>query len=317
MIVRRIALLAPALAFLALAAPARTQTLATLRLASQPADDVTPVLYAQHAGLFAKAGLNVEITRMTSGAAVTAAVVGGSVDIGKSSLMPLINAHIRGVQLKLIAPGELWLTAEPISGLVVLKSANITSGRDLNGKTVSTAALRDLLELGTRAWVDQHGGDATTLHFIELPSSAVPAALTDGRIDAANLSNPNLAQVVASGKVRIIGRPDDAIAKRFLITGWFTTADFADQHRDAVERFARVVREAAAYTNAHHAETVPVIAPFWGIDPAILASMERATAGSLLNPREIQPMIDAAVKYKIIDSGFDARELISQYALAR
>jgi NitT/TauT family transport system substrate-binding protein len=231
--------------------------------------------------------------------------------------MPLINAHTRGVQLKLIAPGEIWLTEEPISGLVVLKTSTINTGRDLNGKTVSTAALRDLLELGTRAWVDQHGGDATSLRFIELPSSAVPAALTDGRIDAANLSNPNLAQVVASGKVRIIGRPDDAIAKRFLITGWFTTADFADQNRDAVARFARVVREAAAYTNTHHAETVPVIAPFWGIEPAILSNMERATAGAILNAREIQPMIDAAVRYKIIEQGFDARELISPYALTR
>jgi len=31
---------------------------------------------------------------MNSGAAVTAAVVGGSIDIGKSSLIPLINAHV-------------------------------------------------------------------------------------------------------------------------------------------------------------------------------------------------------------------------------
>lgn len=293
------------------AASVAQPALVTIRVASQPADDVTPVLYAQHAGLFAKAGLDVQITRMVSGAAVTAAVVGGSVDIGKSSLMPLINAHARGFPLVLIAPGELWLSTAPISGLVALKSSGIRSGRDLDGKTVSTAALKDLLELGTRLWVDQHGGDAQTLHFIELPTSAVPDALADGRIAAANLSNPNLAEVVASGKVRIIGRPDDAIAKRFLITGWFANAAYVAKNRDAIERFARVVRAAAAYTNAHHAETVPLIAPFWGIDADVIAHMERATSGGALDPREIQPMIDAAARYKIIDHAFNASELLA------
>jgi ABC-type nitrate/sulfonate/bicarbonate transport system substrate-binding protein len=44
-----------AIAVLALALPGRTQTtpsLVTIHLGATPNDDVTPVLYAQHAGLF-------------------------------------------------------------------------------------------------------------------------------------------------------------------------------------------------------------------------------------------------------------------------
>src|SRR5579863_6587500 len=81
---------------------------ATLRLASAPDDDVTPVLYAQHAGLFRAAGIDVVITPLANGAAVAAAVAGGSVDVGKSSTMSLINAHARGVPLTIVAPSGFY-----------------------------------------------------------------------------------------------------------------------------------------------------------------------------------------------------------------
>jgi hypothetical protein len=40
--------------------------------------------------------------------------------------------------------------------------------------------------------------------------------------------------------------------------------------------------------------------------------MPRVTYATSLNPRDIQPLIDAAAKYKAIPASFDARELISQ-----
>jgi NitT/TauT family transport system substrate-binding protein len=294
---------------------AQTPAPVTLRIASNAADDVTPLLYAQKNGLFAKAGLDVQIEKMNSGAAVTAAVVGGSIDIGKSSLLPLISAHVHGVPIEIVAPGEMWLNSAPISGLVVKKDAPIASARDLDGKTIAVVAINDLTHTGVRAWMDQNGGNAKSVHYLELPSSAVLAALADGRIDAANVSNPAFAQIVASGQVRILGRPSSAIANRYLVTAFFATDTFLTKNGDAAAKFAQVLRTAAAYTNTHHAETVAMTAAFWGIDPAVLTGMVRATVALAVEPREIQPVIDAAAKYGVIDAGFDARRLISPQAL--
>lgn len=309
--IRLAALLCLTLGLATSAATAQTPAaLVTVRCASNAADDLTPVLYAQRTGLFAKAGLNVELTRMNSGAAVSAAVLGGSIDIGKSSLIPLITAHAHGLPLVLVAPGELWLTDEPISGLVALKNSPVNSAKDLTGKNVAVVALKDLTDTGLRAWVDQHGGDSQSLHVVEMPSASVLAALTEGRIDAANISNPFFNNVVATGKVKVIGRPDDAFAKRFMITGWFATADYVQKNRAIVERFGAVVRQAAAYTNKHHGETVEMISAFSGMDPAVVAGMTRATIAYGLDPRDIQPLIDVAAKYKVIEHSFDAQELI-------
>jgi NitT/TauT family transport system substrate-binding protein len=286
-----------------------------LQLGSNAADDVTPVLWAQHSGMFAKAGLTVDIQKFTAGSAVTAAVVGGALDVGKSSLLPLISARAHGVPLKLIAPGEIWLSEQPISGMVVLKDSPVASAKDLNGKTLPTPSLRDIVETSSRAWIDANGGDSKTVHFVELPSAAVLAALLDGRVAAATLSNPYFGNVAASGKVRILSRPEDAIAKRFMITAWFATETYIEKNRDALTKFVQTIAQAALYTNAHHAETVPVTAPFWGLDPAVLAGMTRSYVGSSVDPRDIQPLIDVALKYGTIDKPIDVGQMISSVAL--
>ena len=87
------------------------------------------------------------------------------------------------------------------------------------------------------------------------------------------------------------------------------------KNRDAIDRFATAMHAATIYANAHHAETAPLLAAFTGIETAQVLAMKRDTCGEYLDPRDIQPAIDAAAKYKIIDKGFPAQELISPYAL--
>jgi NitT/TauT family transport system substrate-binding protein len=215
------------------------------------------------------------------------------------------------VPLVIVAPGELWLTDAPISGMLVKKDGPIAAARDLNGKTVAVVALGDLTYTGARAWIDQNGGNSKSIHYLELPSATVLAALTDGRIDGANVSNPMYAQIVASGQVRTIGHPSDAIAKHFLVTAFFATSAYAAKNGDSIARFQQVLRAAATYTNAHHAETAPMTAAFYGMDPAVLSGMNRSTVGLTLDARDIQPLIEAAARYGVIDAPFDAHQLIA------
>lgn len=296
---------------------AQTPTQTTIRVASNASDDVTPLLYAKKTGMFAAAGLDVELTRMNSGAAVSAGVLGGSIDIGKSSVVTLIAAHARGLPIEIVAPGALWISTAPIAGLLVKKDGPVMSARDLVGKTVVVAALGDLNDISTRAWVDQNGGDSRAVHFLEVPGSAALAALVAGRVDGVNIGNPEFSTMLSSGQVRLLGHPDDAIAKRFLVSAYFASSTYVAQNATAVTNFARVLRAAASYTNTHPAETLPITAEFWGIEPAVLASMARDTIGLSVDPREIQPLIDTTVKYAEIGLTFDAREMISRIVQTR
>jgi NitT/TauT family transport system substrate-binding protein len=293
-------------------APAFAQTAASaaIRLSGTGADDLAPVLYAQKAGLFHTAGIETTYERSNNGAATVAAVLGGSVDVGKASLGALISARARKIDVKIIAGGALFQSTTPRAAvmLVVASDSPLRTGKDLAGKTIAVPALGDQNTLAIKSWVDAQGGDSKNLSFLEIPSSAAAAAVKQGRVAAAALVPPFAARAVGDGTVRIISNIFAAIAPRFLLTGWFTTADYATKHRDLVLRFGKVVGDASVYVNAHVPETAEAMATFAGISAASIIQAGITPAATSLDPRDIQPLIDAMAKYGFIDRRFDATD---------
>jgi len=306
-----------AIAAATLAAPriVRAQGLLPLRLAMVANDTSTPALYAARAGLFRRAGLDVDFEVTRSGAAATAAVAGGAVQLGFSSLVTLIEAHARGIPFTLIAPGGLYTSDVPYAVFIVRKDASYKTAADFNGKTIAVQALKDLNNVAMMAWMDQNGGDWRSVKFVELPLGAMPPAIEEGRVDGANSGEPYLTTALADGKIRGFTQIFDAIAKRFLIAAYFTTEEWAARNREVVTRFAQAIRDASLFCNGHHLETVAMVSTFSGIDQAIVARMARVLFPDYLIGRDIQPLIDLAAKYQTIDRRFDAQELVSSAAL--
>ena len=297
-------------------APVPAQDAPSITIAASTFDSTTTGLYAVKAGLFKKAGLNVTFVPMNP-SAILPALAGGTVQFANSNLLNVIEAHARHAPFTLVAPSAMFNEASVNGyvGLVVHKDSPIQSGRDFNGKTVAVPSIGDLNTLAAKSWVDKNGGDSATVRFVEMPASTALPALTDNRIDATILTTPFLLQATDGGKVRVLADSYTAIARQFLGIGWLTTEDYAAKNRDVVERFVRVMREAAVYCNAHQSETVDMMAELAKLDPAVERRMKRAVFAEYVVPSMIQPLIDAAAKYKVIDASFNAQELVSPYAL--
>jgi NitT/TauT family transport system substrate-binding protein len=282
-----------------------------VRIGSAVGDDVTPVLYGTQEGLFRRAGIEPRLQVLSSGSAGAAAVVGGALDIAKTSLMALVLAHVKGIPLKIIAPAAAYTSPQLFAAIVVGKNSPIQNARALAGKTVGVSSLGDVQSLATQGWLVQNGLDATSVKFVEIPNSAMAAAVEDGRVDAAVQVSPLLDSAVRSGRTRVLGPVYDGIAKHFLVTVWYTAESYLMRNADVVRRFTGVIRDANAYVMAHPAETLSIIAAFEKIDPATLQGTVRAAYPASLDPRDIQPLIDIAAKYKTIDKPFPASELIA------
>ena len=292
----------------------QAQSPVVLRIASAADDDVTPVLWADKAGLFRAAGIEIAVQRANNGAAVAAAVTGGAVEIGKSSLLSIVLGHVRGLPLTIVAPGGLHTPKSEDSGILVLRDSAIRTASDLDGKIVSVAALNDFQWLAMHAWIDLHGGNSKSVAFIEQPGASVAPALDSGRIAAGLAINPQLRVALVTGKYRDLGQQVDAIARRLMFSGWFASADFVAKNPDVIRKFGEVMNRATAYAGAHHEETVPLLAAFTGIEPATIRSMPRANYAPALDPALVQPLIEVAAKYGSIPASFDARDLFSPYA---
>lgn len=298
----------------ALAAPAGAQAqLTTIRLGLTADVDVSNVIWEIPNGIFARLGLQLEGERLTNGSAVTAAVIGGSIDVGTGSIFGLLNAHLRGIPVVLEAGQATYDSVNPDTAFVVAKNSPITSVPQLNGATISVAAIGDLFTIGTSAWVDANGGNSHTLNFVELPVPAAAAAIANGRITGALLVEPFLQDAIERGQVRVLGHPYDLIAPRFPVTYYFCAASYAASNVDLLARFRRGIAQEVAYANTHRSEVYAFAAKASG---AKLETVQHIpfVLGSGIDARMVQLVIDYAALHKFIPKSFPAADLIDPNA---
>lgn len=312
-------LLVASLAAVWAAGPVRATAQSTdlVRVGVAPNDDSMPILYAAQSGMFKRAGLNVDLQQLSGGAVVGAALAGGSLEIGKATTASVIAGFAKGLPFTVIGGISYYSADSPGVALIVPTDSDVRSPRDLTGRTLGAVTLQDLGTLATYAWLDQHGVDWKTLKFVELPQSTALAAMESNRIVGMPVYEPVFSADVATGKVRILGYPFDAISRHFAEDVLFANVNWANSHRDLVARFLRVVRDASVYVSGHEAQMIPILAQLSGADPATLARLHHPGRGVAIGPSDLQPVIDINAKYNIIPRTFPAQDLICSCALRR
>jgi NitT/TauT family transport system substrate-binding protein len=298
-----------AVALLTLSVPVRADDANTIHVLAVPIDLYAGGYYALDQGFFKAAGLDVEITTLANGGAVATALAGGSGDVAATNLVSIATAVARGVPLTVIAGGGLYSTRAATTAVYVTKASPLHTARDLEGKTVSVAALNDLATLGLKKWLSQNGADFKKVRMIELGYPEAIAGLSAGRIDAAMLTEP-WATTARDGDDRLYAKPEDSIAPEFNIGAWATTRAWAQAHPDLVRRFAAAIYAAAKWANAHHEQSALILAKYAKSDPKLIDGMIRAPQSTDLTPAHVQPPLDAAFQFAQLDKPITAGDLI-------
>jgi ABC-type nitrate/sulfonate/bicarbonate transport system substrate-binding protein len=266
--------LAAASALPLIPAVVRAQSAPIIHAAMIPNEPAALIYYAGDNGFFDKAGITVEIAQNPSTPAVVSAVASGTYDIAFANISTLALAHSHGLPFVSIAPGVGWVPGRIVGNIVVPVSSTAKTAKDFNGKTFATPGLNTIGEYLPREWMDKHGGDSSTVKFIEIPFPLQADALASGRVDAAYLVEPFLTLALKKGAVRTFALPDDALGPSYLAT-----------------------------------KVVPILAKYLHADPAITAEANRAYFSERLIPSEVQPWIDVTAKYAKFPT-FPAAEII-------
>ncbi len=297
-----------AVAMLALAAPAAAQTPDVVHVAAIPVDVTGNLYYALDLGLFKKAGLDVQITTLSSTAATTQAVATGAVDVGTTNLVSIALAHERGIPIVVVAPAGASSSASPIEGILVATGSPIKTAKDLDGKSIITAVLRNGLTIETAAWMEKNGGDYQSLKWIEAPNPTSAAMVSGGRVDAAVLAEPYLSAALAGGDVRLLATLGAEIAPVTVIGGYITSRDYAAAHPGIVRRFRAALMEAGRWANGHRAAAAAIIQSYAKQTPS--ATAHHSVFLESFSAADLQPIIDAAARYGVLKAAFPAADFV-------
>ncbi len=222
--------------------------------------------------------------------------------------MTIASAHSKKLPFTILAAANAFDVSQPPGGMLMAASKDVRKGVDLNGKTIGSPGLNTLGEYGVRAWVNAGGGDDSTLHFVEIPFSEMPAALANGRIDAAFVAEPFLTQAKKLG-VHTVAIEMDSVATSFLVAGWFTTTAWANAHQRAAALFAQSMHDAVVWAQQNPSKLPDILAKYLKVDPAQVATTPRTYFAKALDPRRFQPGIDVTAKYAKFET-FPASQII-------
>lgn len=282
-----------------------------LRVATTASDSYAEALYGVDEGLFAKAGLAVDLQILASGAAITTAVAAGAADVGVTNPLPLLAAVAHGIPFVYICAGALINFDE--GSLCVSPDSPIHTGKDFDGKTIATSSLADINVVAIKAWIDRSGGDSSKARFVEMPFAQMGPALQRGIVDAAPIVEPALSVAKRAGSVRVLLPPMYSVfGPGFMVAGWFCRSDWLQNNRDTARRFVGAIYDSARWANAHADESAAILAKYAKLDPQVLKTMSRAPYATSLTPNMLQNVLDLAYQYKAVDKRIAPADVIAK-----
>ena len=293
----------------AFARPARAQN-TPIRFGAVVADTYAAGLFASDAGFFSRAGLDVEVRVFPGSGAVAVAAAGNAVDIGLTDAVVLANAVNRGVPLAAIAGSGLYVPGTATALLCVARDAPYKKATDFEGTSVAVVTLVSISSTAVKAWFAKGGADLAKIRFIEMPFPEMAAAIARGSVAGAFLAEPALSQAT---DLVVLADAYAAIGNRFLISNWFTTHDWLGRNPDVAKKLVATIYDAARWANAHHDLTAPILVKYAKLDPEKVHAMRRCPyATAPLQTSQLQPVLDAAARFKTIERPTNASDLIAR-----
>jgi NitT/TauT family transport system substrate-binding protein len=289
--------------------PAAAETPQRLRVGASIDQNYAEGFYAYDLGYFKDAGFDANITTLVNGGALNAALFGGAIDVAIGDLGSVSAAHVRGLPIVILAPCALYSSALLTHAIVVEPNSPIHDAKDLTGKKLGLTSLGSLMHVGIQAWIDKNGGNAASVQYVEIPLSEMILAVRGGRVDAVGLTEPWISQ--AAGQTRLLGAPFTAIGDQFLITAWTTTRTWLQANPEAARRFDAMIRHTATWVNANPKPSAAILSKYLHIPLDTIERMHRTRMATSLDASMIQPVVDAAARYKLIPRGFAASELVA------
>ncbi|MGA2395144.1 MAG: ABC transporter substrate-binding protein [Candidatus Lustribacter sp.] len=283
----------------------------TIRIAASLTEPYMLPYYAVDIGTFTRAGLNVELTTQPTVASVVEAVASNNADVGQGDVIQLANAITRGnLPLAIFAGGGIYNAAYARSlGLAVARASPYRTARDLEGQTIGVITLNSLMAIGVQTWLRQNGADLSRVKLIELLFPQMAPAIAKGLVAAAFMGEPFLS--FSGVDLRVLAQPYDAIAKAFYFGCWFANKDWLAKNPALARRYAASLYDAARWCNAHSKETTAMLASHAKLEGSWLQKTGRITYATSLDPALMNPVLEQAYYYKVLQKQVTASDLIA------
>lgn len=244
-----------------------------------PYSDDASLFYAQDSGIFKKHGLNVTFVPQASPVAVEASMQSGQEQFGFITTPVLINLDSKGANAKCVSSVDGNQPSNPADDstvLVAAKGSGIKSVKDLAGKNVAEVQLTSLNSLAVEILAKRAGVDPTSVHQIAIPFAQMPAALAQGRVQAAVIVAPFTNTALSEGAT-VITHPNVDLFPNGTVTCLDAMGSYLSANPKVASEFRAAMNESIAYSKTHQAQVKQSLVKGLSLSASAAASQILAT----------------------------------------
>lgn len=277
-----------ALAFLVWRSPNTSTTAMTKVTVAVPRQvNSAPMLVASAQGIFLDAGVDVVSQPFELGKDALQSLLDGKADLAVVADTPVMFALLNGADIAMLAGIS---QARRALAIVAHKDRGINQIQDLRGKSIG-ATLGTNLPYFLDAMLQVHGVPGDKVNLVDLRVDALTRVFEEGRIDAAVVFQPLLAQLTAKMGKRIkVFYGEDVYAFRFILVG---KPSYIDSHPEEVRRVLRALVAASQSIHAQPDQARRAVGEVLKIDDVTMAQM--------FNPQDFSVSLDQAMLLALDD----------------
>lgn len=216
-----------------------------------------PLFVAVENGYFEKHGIKMEMTNFQNTQKLGAqAMEASEIDGSAASFINLTLSRQQGFHQKMIASWGYSGPGYEQTALVVLKGSPIKSIQELSGKTVGGFLRSTEFGMQQQRLFEKH--HVTRCNHIELPMAQCIGALRSGRIDAAQVIEPQLTML--KDDIRILELYDEVDAR-----GYAFSDRIISEKPELLLRWVDVLHEGVQFVLHHEDQSREILAKWTGI----------------------------------------------------
>ena len=234
-----------------------------LHIACTATGDCASAMVARDEGIFAKNGLDVDMTLIGINTNIPPAIASHSIDIGGPTAPVFLQATDGGLDLVAVAGASIM---DPIANnsiaTVNRNGFAAHEAKDYVGKKVGAPGIGAYLHVLFRKWLMEKGVDPKTVNFVEVTFPTQNDALKSGAVDAVLTGEPFVTRITKAGNGELGVRYVAELGRTDVVISYVSSREFAEKNPDVIKAFRASVEEGAKIVNTDRDKASAAISKF-------------------------------------------------------
>ena len=282
-----------------------------LHLACTATSDCLSAILAQDEGIFAKHGIDANVTLIPINTNIPPAIASDSIQIGGPTEPVFLQAVDGGLDLVAIAGASVM---DPVGNQAIAAMTRpgltIKDAKDFIGKNVGAPGIGAYLHVLFRKWLIEKGVDPAQVNFVEVTFPTMSDALKSGSVDAVLTAEPFVTRIKGAGNGEVAVRYAADLARTEPIISYVTTRAFAEAHPDIVKAFRESIAESAPIVNTDRDKASVALSKFTKIPLEIIKLNRPSISQPALKPADFTWWIQTMKQQDMLQTEIDLNKIV-------